>query len=55
MEGFSILALWQKILPLMKDLRIRFAIAMFGNIFALWFLATYFKRFIPNLPSELGG
>ena len=45
--------LLQKLLGLVKDLRVRFALAMLGNIFILWFLATYFKQFIPNLPPEL--
>ena len=40
-------------LSLFKDLRIRFAIAMIGNLFILWFLASYFKNIIPNLPEEL--
>ena len=43
----------EKFLEIAKDLRVRFAIAMIGNIFILWFLATYFKQFIPNLPPEL--
>ncbi len=44
---------WERILPLVKDLRVRFALAMAGNLMALWFLTTYFKKLIPNLPSEL--
>ena len=40
---------------LVKDLRVRFALAMMGNLFILWFLASYFKQFIPNLPPELKG
>ena len=42
-----------KLLELVKDLRVRFALAMLGNLFILWFLANYFKQFIPNLPPEL--
>ncbi len=42
-----------KLLDLIKDLRVKFALAMLGNIFILWFLASYFKKFIPNLPEEL--
>ena len=43
----------EKLLGLVKDLRIRFAIAMIGNLIVFLFLATYFKQFIPNLPPEL--
>ena len=42
-----------KLLDLVKDLRLRFLLAMIGNIFILWFLANYFKQFVPNLPPEL--
>ena len=47
------LQIWDSILPLVKDLRVRFALAMLGNVIALWFLATYFKNIIPDLPTEL--
>ena len=47
------LQLWDTILPLVKDLRVRFALAMLGNVIILWFLITYFKNLIPDLPSEL--
>lgn len=53
MAGGPLLDLWEKLLPLVKDLRVRFALAMTGNILALWFLATYFKKLVPNLPPEL--
>tara|TARA_B100000700_G_C14216860_1_gene477396 strand:- start:21 stop:170 length:150 start_codon:yes stop_codon:yes gene_type:complete len=43
----------ENLIELLKDLRIRFAFAMLGNIFILWFLASYFKKFIPDLPAEL--
>ncbi len=45
------LQLWETLLPLVKDLRIRFAMAMLGNVIVLWFLVTYFKKFIPDLPT----
>ena len=51
--GPSLLTLWEKILPMVKDLKIRFALAMIGNVLALWFLVTYFKNLIPNIPPEL--
>ena len=47
------LEIWERLLPFAKDLRLRFAIAMLGNILALWFLSSYFKNFIPDLPPEL--
>ncbi len=53
MAGGPILQAWEAILPLVKDLRVRFALAMVGNLVALWFLVTYFKRLIPNLPQDL--
>ncbi len=46
------LKLWEVLLPLVKDMRVRFGLAMLGNILILWFLITYFKRFIPNLPEN---
>ncbi len=55
MAGGPVLNLWESILPLIKDLRVRFALAMLGNIVALWFLATYFKGLIPDLPNDLLG
>jgi len=53
MAGGPMLQLWDTILPLVKDLRVRFALAMLGNVIILWFLITYFKNLIPDLPSEL--
>ena len=53
MAGGPIIQFWESILPLVKDLRVRFALAMAGNLVALWFLITYFKKLIPNLPAEL--
>tara|TARA_Y100001968_G_scaffold123224_1_gene112173 strand:- start:347 stop:511 length:165 start_codon:yes stop_codon:yes gene_type:complete len=53
MAGGPLLEVWDKLLPFAKDLRIRFALAMLGNLLALWFLSTYFKNLIPNLPPEL--
>ena len=47
------LQIWETILPMVKDLRVRFALAMLGNLIALLFLATYFKNLIPDLPPEL--
>ena len=53
MAGGPLLQAWEKILPMVKDLRIRFAFAMVGNLLAIWFLANYMKRLIPDLPPEL--
>tara|TARA_B100000700_G_C14874264_1_gene774883 strand:+ start:199 stop:396 length:198 start_codon:yes stop_codon:yes gene_type:complete len=53
MAGGPLLSIWEKLLPFAKDLRVRFAIAMLGNVLALWFLSSYFKNLIPNLPPEL--
>ena len=53
MAGGPILQLWESILPFAKELRVRFALAMLGNVLALWFLITYFKQMIPDLPPEL--
>ena len=53
MAGGPLLEAWEKLLPFAKDLRFRFALAMVGNILALWFLSSYFKNLIPNLPPEL--
>ena len=47
------LQIWDTLLPLVKDLRVRFALAMVANVLILWFLTTYFKSMIPNLPSDL--
>ncbi len=53
MAGGPLLQVWDQILPLVKDMRVRFALAMIGNLLALWFVVTFFKNLIPNLPSEL--
>ena len=53
MAGGPMLLFWEKFLPLVKDMRIRFALAMLGNLMALWFLTTYFKKLIPDLPTDL--
>ncbi len=47
-----LLRLWEFLLPLVKDMRIRFALAMLGNVFALWFLITYFKKLVPDIPDN---
>ncbi len=47
------LQLWDTLLPLVKDLKVRFGLAMLGNVLVLWFLVTFFKKFIPDLPSDL--
>ncbi len=47
------LKLWEIILPLVKDMRLRFALAMLGNILILWFMISFFKNFIPNLPDNI--
>ena len=53
MAGGPILKVWEYILPYFKDIKVRFAFAMLGNLLALWFLATYFKNLIPDIPPEL--
>ena len=53
MAGGPLLEVWERLLPFAKDLRFRFAIAMAGNLLALWFLSSYFKNMIPDLPAEL--
>ncbi len=51
MAGGPILQFWETVLtnPLVKDLRVRFAIAMVGNVVAIWFLYTFLKKFAPEL------
>ena len=51
MAGGPMLDMWENILPLVKDLRIRFALAMVANVVILFFLATYWKNLIPELPT----
>ncbi len=53
MSGGPLLQIWDTILPFVKDLRVRFGLAMLGNVLAIWFLITYFKKLIPALPPEL--
>ena len=53
MAGGPLLDIWDNILPLVKDLKVRFALAMLGNLLALWFLVSFFKNMIPDLPPEL--
>ncbi len=52
MAGGPILQFWETVLanPLLKDLRVRFAIAMVGNLVAIWFVVTFLKKFVPDLP-----
>ncbi len=50
MAGGPLLQMWESVLPLVKDLRIRFAIAMLGNAVILYLLISYGKKFIPELP-----
>ncbi|KGG12605.1 MULTISPECIES: hypothetical protein [Prochlorococcus] len=49
------LKLWEFILPLVKDMRIRFAMAMLGNVVILWLFITIFKNFLPDLPDNFIG
>ena len=53
MAGGPLLSLWENILPFAKDLRIRFAIAMLGNIIAIIFIYSLSKMFIPGLEDQL--
>ena len=53
MAGGPLLGLWESLLPFAKDLRIRFALAMFGNILALLFIYNISKKFIPGLENQL--
>ena len=51
MAGGPLLQFWESALsnPVLKDLRVRFAIVMVGNIVVVWFLLTYLKKFVPDL------
>ena len=51
MAGGPLLNFWETVLssPLVKDLRVRFAIVMAGNLVVVWFLYTYLKKFVPDL------
>ncbi len=53
MAGGPLLSLWENILPFAKDLRLRFAIAMLGNILAIIFIYSLSKKFIPGLEDQL--
>ncbi len=53
MAGGPLLSLWENILPFAKDLKIRFAIAMLGNILAIIFIYSLSKMFIPGLEDQL--
>ena len=53
MSGGPLLQLWENLLPYVKDLRIRFAIAMLGNILAILFIFSLSKLFIPGLEDQL--
>ena len=53
MAGGPLLSVWENILPYVKDLRIRFALAMVGNILALLFIYYVSKLFIPGLENDL--
>ncbi len=46
------LKFWEFVLPLVKDMRIRFALAMAGNLVILWFFIFYFKKFLPEIPEN---
>jgi len=52
MAGGPILQFWETALanPLLQDLRVRFAIAMVGNLIAILFVLFFLKRFVPDLP-----
>ena len=56
MAGGPILQFWEAALsnPALKDLRVRFAIAMVGNVVAILFVVTYLKKFVPDLPLPIG-
>ena len=62
MAGGPLLQLWENLLPFAKDLRIRFALAMLGNILAIvmlgnvlaiLFIFSLCKLFIPGLEEQL--
>ena len=53
MAGGPLLEVWENILPFAKDLRIRFALAMIGNILAILFIYNIAKKFIPGLENQL--
>ena len=51
MAGGPLLQFWEGALnnPLIKDLRIRFAVVMVGNLVAILFVVFFLKKFIPDL------
>jgi len=53
MAGGPLLKIWDTLLPFAKDLRIRFAIAMLGNVLAILFIFSLCKMFIPGLEDQL--
>ena len=53
MAGGPLLQLWENLLPFAKDLRIRFALAMIGNVLAILFIFSLSKMFIPELEDQL--
>ena len=53
MAGGPLLQLCENLLPFAKDLRIRFAIAMLGNVLAILFIFSLCKMFIPGLEEQL--
>ena len=53
MAGGPLLQLWENLLPFAKDLRIRFALAMLGNILAIFFIFSLSKMFVPGLEDQL--
>ena len=55
MAGGPLLQLWETALanPLVKDLRVRFAIVMVGNLLVVAFLLFFLKKFVPDLPFGL--
>jgi len=52
MAGGPILQFWEQALSssVLKDLRVRFAIAMVGNLVAIGFVLFFLKKFVPELP-----
>lgn len=53
MAGGPLLQLWENLLPFAKDLRIRFALAMLGNLVAIIFIYSIAKLFVPGLENQL--
>ena len=55
MAGGPLLNLWENLLPFAKDLKIRFALAMLGNILAIIFIYAIAQKFVPGLENQLFG